>query len=174
METLAVTAKELEKEGLEAIETLLKHWDQEFFQVTTSTTSVPADSPPYESGSQSGEAEEEQQVPQEESRPTELSKSEAKWIFYTRHKGTTVEPPRSIFTTIFSQPTPTCPVPRATASITFTHVPGKPLSFVFETGKLSYSPDTVSVMGSPLKRLKEIIQSKEDTAAYFSKYQSAF
>ena len=96
----------------------------------------------------------------------EDAEKEPKWIYYTQHHSTTLEPPQVIFKTIFSQPTQTKPVPRATATVVFSYTPNG-LSYQFEWGNLSHSVDNPTSIGNPSKRLKEIIKSKEELALKF-------
>jgi hypothetical protein len=91
-----------------------------------------------------------------------------KWIYYTKHNITSVDPPKASYVTTFSQPTAQKPVPRATASVFFEYDPSGPLSFKYETGQLIHTKETVGVIGNPVKRLKEIIVSKEQTADQYS------
>lgn len=91
-----------------------------------------------------------------------------KWIYHTKHKATDLDPPKVNYVTTFSQPTAQKPVPRATATIVFEYNPSEGLSFRFETGQLIHTKETVGIVGNPVKRLKEIIVSKEETADKYS------
>jgi hypothetical protein len=91
-----------------------------------------------------------------------------KWIYYTKHNGTASDPPKASYVTTFSQPTAQKPVPRATASVFFEYDPLVGLSFKYETGQLIHTKDSVGILGNPVKRLKEIIVSKEQTADKYS------
>lgn len=91
-----------------------------------------------------------------------------KWIYYTKHNATSMDPPKASYVTTFSQPTAQKPVPRATASVLFEYDPSGSLSFKYETGQLIHTKETVGVIGNPVKRLKEIIVSKEQTADQYS------
>lgn len=91
-----------------------------------------------------------------------------KWIYYTKHNATDLDPPKASYVTTFSQPTAQKPVPRATASVVFEYNPSDGLSFKFETGQLIHTKETVGIVGNPVKRLKEIIVSKEETADKYS------
>lgn len=91
-----------------------------------------------------------------------------KWIYYTKHSATTLDPPKASYVTTFSQPTAQKPVPRATASVLFEYDPLGGLSFKYETGQLVHTTKTVNIIGNPVKRLKEIIVSKEQTADKYS------
>ena len=92
-----------------------------------------------------------------------------KWIYYTRHNSTNLNPPIASYITTFSQPTSQKPVPRANASVIFEYDHSKSvLSFKYETGQLIHDKQTVELVGNPVKRLKEIIVSKEQTAEKYS------
>ena len=103
-------------------------------------------------------------------KPTTKSDSEPKWIYYTRHQSTSINPPKASYITIFSQPTSKKPVPRATASVFFNYSPDRGLEFQFETGKLVHTAETVPILGNPVKRLKEVVASKEQLADYFNQH----
>ena len=125
--------KELEKEGLLAIDSLLKEWESTYL--------------------------------------TAVSPSEPKWIYYTRTSGLSETPtPHVRFTTIFSQPTQTHPVPRATASIHFVLDATQKLTWQFEAQQTVHSLETVGLLGNPAKRLTEIVKSKETVAQRFARH----
>ena len=91
-----------------------------------------------------------------------------KWIYYTKHQTTQIDPPKACYVTTFSQPTAQKPIPRATASIRFEYEPSQGLSFTYETGKLIHNTNTVRILGNPVKRLREILISKEEMSDRYS------
>jgi hypothetical protein len=97
---------------------------------------------------------------------------EPKWIYHTKHTSTSMNPPHASFTTVFSQPTSIRPVPRATASVNFKYSPDQGLVYQFESGKLNYTNALSESLGNPIRKLKDIVKSKEDTADAFIEFQS--
>ena len=95
--------------------------------------------------------------------------SETKWIYFTKLVSTTSEGPQTLrFTTVFSQPTQSQPVPKATAAVHFLFNDSKRLSWQFEANKTVHTSDTATLLGNPAKRLTEIVKSKEAMAKRFA------
>ena len=128
---------QLEEQALIAIQDVLKDWDIKYLNGETQTD-------------------------QSNAKTTQTSLESTKWIYYTKHIKTTSE--KSLYETVFSQPTSTRPIPRATASISFIYTANGDLHYQFETNRLLNHSKNVTTLGSPAKRLKEIVKSKEQTA----------